>query len=175
MSMRVTHKMLVERSIANLQTGLSGLGAAQDSVSGASMGGLTDANRQVLATEATALRDSLIGQANATHVGRPIFGGTGIEAFGSGGPDDLFVVLADIADAMVNDPDALTAQLDGQLSAAVVASGLDTGTLTTTLGEVVSVDLPRASIELALAEVAYQGALSVAARVIQPSLASFLR
>lgn len=294
-SMRVTHQMLVERSISNMQRGLSRLGAAQEAISGGSLinkpsdspsgteramalrdriatqaryrssaqdglgwlsqvdstlssmtsslqrvrdltvrgsstGGLSDANRQALAAEVTALREGILGQANQTYLGRPVFGGTtagthaydptgvylgdggqvsrvvgdgvtvpvnvtGTQAFGSGGPDDLFVVLGDIAAMMVDDPAALSAQLDrldtamervtstqatagaryNQLTAAVASTDLDTTTLTTTLGELVNVDLPRASIELGLAEVGYQGALAATSRVIQPSLVQFLR
>jgi flagellar hook-associated protein 3 FlgL len=47
--------------------------------------------------------------------------------------------------------------------------------LTTSLTDVENIDLPRTMIDINLQEVAYQTALSSAARVLQPSLIEFLR
>ena len=46
---------------------------------------------------------------------------------------------------------------------------------TNALAEVESIDLPAKIVELQLQEVAYQAALGAATRVLQPSLADFLR
>ncbi|MGH3497779.1 MAG: flagellar hook-associated protein FlgL [Nocardioidaceae bacterium] len=140
-NMRVTQRMLMDRSLANLQGGLARLGQAQDRVSsgkaisrpsdsplgtaqamalraqlaaqvrykaaasdGVTRLGQTDSTlssmmssvqrvrdltvhgsntgsmgvdaRQAIAAEVTQLRSSLIGDANTTYLGRPIFGGT---------------------------------------------------------------------------------------------------
>lgn len=47
--------------------------------------------------------------------------------------------------------------------------------LTASLSDVENVDLPKATIELQLANVAYQAALGATSKVIQPSLLDFLR
>jgi flagellar hook-associated protein 3 FlgL len=54
---------------------------------GASDGNNDTASRQALATELTSLRAGLLDQANAQHLGRPLFGGTtaGSAAYDSGG------------------------------------------------------------------------------------------
>lgn len=48
-------------------------------------------------------------------------------------------------------------------------------TLASSLSEVENVDLPRATVDLKMQEVAYQAALATTARVAQPSLLDFLR
>ena len=47
--------------------------------------------------------------------------------------------------------------------------------LTSSLSEIENVDLARATIDLKMQEVAYQAALASTARLVQPSLADFLR
>jgi flagellar hook-associated protein 3 FlgL len=47
--------------------------------------------------------------------------------------------------------------------------------LTTSLSALEDVDLAKATIDLSAQEVAYQAALSATARLVQPSLAEFLR
>lgn len=47
--------------------------------------------------------------------------------------------------------------------------------LTNALAEIESTDLPRATVDLKMQEVAYQAALGATARVLQPSLLDFLR
>ena len=47
--------------------------------------------------------------------------------------------------------------------------------LTSSLAEIESADLPRTMVELQMQEVAYQAALAATARVLQPSLVDFLR
>jgi flagellar hook-associated protein 3 FlgL len=47
--------------------------------------------------------------------------------------------------------------------------------LTVSLTELENVDLPRATIDLRMQEVAYQAALAATARLVQPSLVDFLR
>ena len=119
---------------------------------------------------------------------------TGVTAFGPPGAD-LFNVLGDIADHLAAAPEDLPgdiAAIDAafvriQDALAVVgarqhqveamrdqndARKLDR---TNSLAEVESIDLPAKIVELQLQEVAYQAALGAAARVLQPSLADFLR
>ena len=48
-------------------------------------------------------------------------------------------------------------------------------TMTSALSEIENTDLPRATVELQMQEVAYQAALASTARVMQPSLLDFLR
>jgi flagellar hook-associated protein 3 FlgL len=47
--------------------------------------------------------------------------------------------------------------------------------LTSSLSEIENVDLARATMDLKMQEVAYQAALASTARLVQPSLADFLR
>jgi len=120
---------------------------------------------------------------------------TGPAAFGPPGAD-LFQVLADIADSLEHDPARLTATdltaLDAafvrlQDALAVVGARYnqveamrdqnDARKLerTNALAGIESIDLPATIVQLQLQEVAYQAALGAAARVLQPSLADFLR
>ncbi|MGY1914563.1 flagellar hook-associated protein FlgL [Blastococcus sp. SYSU DS0973] len=54
-------------------------------VQGLNTGGMSDTARQALATEVSSLRESLLGLANTTNAGRPLFGGitTGQQAYDS--------------------------------------------------------------------------------------------
>jgi flagellin-like hook-associated protein FlgL len=54
-------------------------------VQGSNEGGMSDASRKALATEVANLRESLLGLANTTNQGRPLFGGitTGANAYDS--------------------------------------------------------------------------------------------
>ena len=61
------------------------------------------------------------------------------------------------------------------LERAVQAAKDMTLSLTTSLTELENVDLPRATIDLKMQEVAYQAALAATARLVQPSLVDFLR
>jgi flagellar hook-associated protein 3 FlgL len=120
---------------------------------------------------------------------------TGPEVFGPPG-NDIFKVLADIADDLRTNPSDLTSTDLGQLDAGYLrlqntlatvgsryhqieimqdrnkANQLDSQNQ---LSEVEGVDLPAALVELQLQEVAYQAALGATAKVIQPSLVDFLR
>jgi flagellar hook-associated protein 3 FlgL len=120
---------------------------------------------------------------------------TGEEVFGPAG-DDIFTVLADIADDLRTNPSQLTSVDLGRLDAGYLrmqnalasvgsryhqieimqdrnkANQLDTQNQ---LSEVEGVDLPASMVDLQLQEVAYQAALGATARVIQPSLVDFLR
>jgi flagellar hook-associated protein 3 FlgL len=120
---------------------------------------------------------------------------TGEEIFGPAG-DNIFNVLADIAEDLRTNPAELTSVDLGRLDAGYLrmqnalaavgsryhqieimqdrnkANQLDTQNQ---LSEVEGVDLPAAMVELQLQEVAYQAALGATARVIQPSLVDFLR
>jgi len=186
--------------------------------------------REALAVEVEQLRESLIGVANTTYLGRPVFGGLtagaaaydpsgafvgqtgevkrtvakdvkvavnvdGPAAFGPDG-DNLFDSLDRLATALRA---GNTAEIGNQLSALdtaqkrITAVVSDAGTrynrveraataasnavfdLTTSLSEIEEVDLAKATINLTAQEVAYQAALSATARLVQPSLAEFLR
>ncbi len=201
-------------------------------------GTMSPATRQALATEVTALRESLLGLANSTINGRPLFGGpttgavaydvasggyvgvggtrgtpvvemtrrvseadtirvdvTGPEAFGDPEGVDLFSVVGAIADHVVSDPAALSADL-GDLdvalnrllgafatigaraarmdSAAQVNSELEL-TLSGRLAGVEDIDIAKTIMELNQQQVGYQAALQATANVIQPTLVDFLR
>ena len=59
--------------------------------------------------------------------------------------------------------------------AAVQSAGDSTLRLKGSLSEIENTDLPKATMELQLQEVAYQASLAATARVLQPSLVDFLR
>lgn len=62
---------------STMQTMLSSVSRVRDIVvQGSSTGSMSATDRQALATEVKGLRDSLIGDANTTYLGRPVFGGT---------------------------------------------------------------------------------------------------
>jgi flagellar hook-associated protein 3 FlgL len=120
---------------------------------------------------------------------------TGSEVFGPAG-DDVFTVLSDIAQHLRTDPSALTSSDLGRLDAGYLrmqnalasvgsryhqieimqgrnqANQLESQNQ---LSEVEGVDLPAATVDLQLQEVAYQAALGATAKVIQPTLMDFLR
>ncbi|SOC47015.1 flagellar hook-associated protein 3 FlgL [Blastococcus aggregatus] len=202
-------------------------------VQGASTGTSSEASRRALATEVESLRGSLLGLANTTIQGRPIFGGvttgaraydgdtgdylgmavpggdvlrrvsfteevrvdlTGREAFGPAG-DDLFAVVARVADDLINDPAALGQGLD-DIDAAMrrmLGSVADVGaraarvdremqintdlalTLEIQLGDVENVDLPGTMMRMQMQQVGYQAALQATAKAISPTLMDYLR
>jgi flagellin-like hook-associated protein FlgL len=200
---------------------------------GASTGNSSEASRRALATEVESLRSSLLGLANTTIQGRPIFGGVttgtkaydgdtgdyvgmavpggdvmrrvsfteevrvdvaGPEAFGPAG-DDLFSVVARIADDMVNDPEALgqgLVDLDVAMKR-MLGSVADVGAraarvdreaqintdlaldLEIQLGDVENVDLPGTMMRMQMQQVGYQAALQATAKAISPTLMDYLR
>jgi flagellar hook-associated protein 3 FlgL len=201
-------------------------------VQGASTGNSSEASRRALATEVESLRGSLLGLANSTIQGRPIFGGvtsgtkayddtgafvgmavpgsdvmrrvsfteevrvdlSGREAFGPAG-DDLFAVVARIADDLVTDPAALDqglADLDVAMQR-MLGSVADVGAraarvdreaqinadlaldLEIQLGDVENVDLPGTMMRLQMQQVGYQAALQATAKAISPTLMDYLR
>ena len=119
----------------------------------------------------------------------------GQDAFGPAG-NDVFKVLSDIATDLRTNPGNLTTTDLGKLDSAYVtmqnalsgvgsryhqieimqarnqANQLDTKSQ---LSEVEGVDLPAATVDLQMQEVAYQAALGATAKAIQPSLVDFLR
>ena len=138
---------------------------------------------------------------DATAVTRTVGEGVSVQVnldgptiFGPAGAD-VFTVLADIAADLRTDPAALTADMTAldaaftRIQDALATVGarydqvetmrnrLDASIVEQTngLAEVESVDLPKTIVDLQLQEVAYQSALSAAARVLQPSLVDFLR
>jgi flagellar hook-associated protein 3 FlgL len=126
---------------------------------------------------------------------------TGPEVFGTHNPTDdtagdVFQLLDHLANAVeAGDPVAMTAGvglIDGAKSVVQRAQAelgsrlrqledLDAGAkirkdeLKTSISELEDVDIAEAYMEMAAREAAYQGAVAVAAKVIQPSLLDFLR
>jgi flagellar hook-associated protein 3 FlgL len=205
-------------------------------VQGMNSGATSASSATAIAAEVSSLRDSLLGMANTTVQGRPVFGGvtagptaydrttgaftgvlgadgspvpvtrrlsdvetiridvTGVEAFGEG-DEDLFSVVKGIADAVVDDPGALTdgltaldASIDRMLGA-IAGVGAATSrveraatvnmdaqlSLTTRLSSIEDVDLAKTTMDLQMQQVTYQAALSVTAKTLQQSLVDFLR
>ncbi|MGY1592789.1 flagellar hook-associated protein FlgL [Geodermatophilus sp. SYSU D00708] len=208
-------------------------------VQGMNTGSTSGSSAEAIKVEVEALRQSLLGVANQTLNGRPLFGGvttggtaydtvtgayvgvggadgvdvvptmrrvsntqevridiTGPEAFGDPADgDDLFAVIARIADNVLTDPDALSSDLadldtayDRLLSATSAVGArsarLDAAaqvntdlqlTLKSQLTDVEDIDLTRTIMEVSQQQVAYQAALQATAKVIQPTLVDFLR
>jgi flagellar hook-associated protein 3 FlgL len=217
---------------------------------GASDGSMSDAGRQALAAEVDEIRKSAVAGANATYLGRPVFGGSasgsvaytegidpvtggftatfagttdpvtrtvgagidiqvnvsGANAFGPiapGGPTapgqpDVFTVLANLS-ASLRTPGGDSAGIQtslGQIDAAMnkmttaqttlgastvrVESAIQTAkdttlNMQTQLSSTENVDLPKATMDLQMQQVAYQAALAATAKVLQPSLMDFMR
>lgn len=143
---------------------------------------------------------NFVGQSGA--VNRTIGAGPPVDVqvdgqavFGPDG-DSLFTHLADLsaalrsgdATAMGNvvgvlngDMNTITSTVSdvgtryNRLEAAAQAAADAELSLTTSLTEIENTDLPKATVELQMQEVAYQAALASTARVLQPSLLEFLR
>jgi len=199
-------------------------------IQGANGGAMGPQAREALAVEVDQIRESLVGQGNATYLGRPVFGGItnqatayapdgtytgtpgqvvrtvadgvqvrvdvdGQDAFGPNG-DSVFDHLAALSTALrAADQTGISTAIDalGADGDRINAVHADVGTragrveraktaaedahlsLTSSLSEIENTDLPKATVELQLQQVAYQAALAATARVIQPSLQEFLR
>jgi flagellar hook-associated protein 3 FlgL len=204
--------------------------ARELALQGANAGAMGPQAREALATEVDQIREGLLGDANATYVGRPIFGGItsgagaydatgaflgtpgavertvavgitlrvdvdGQAAFGVG-PDSVFTHLKDLSLALrAGDTAGISQAIDliGKDGDRITNMQADAGTraarierskaaaedaelaLSSSLSEVENTDLPKATMELKMQEVAYQAALAATARVTQPSLLDFLR
>lgn len=187
------------------------------------------AAREAVAVQIDGLRQSLLAQANTTHLGRPVFGGTtaGSQAYDAAGnylgddgavlrtvapgtrvrvdasgpaafgipPTGVFGVLATISAHLRSDPSALAGDLDALDTAATgmraQLAGVGTrytqltqlgqtatdrqDNMTAQLSEIEDIDLPKTIIDLQLQQTAYQAALAATAKVVQPSLADYLR
>jgi flagellar hook-associated protein 3 FlgL len=210
---------------------------------GSNSGTMSDASRKAIATEISGIRDSLIGLANTTVQGHPVFGGvtggsvayaadgtylgyggtkavpaiavtrqvsevdsirvdiTGPEAFGETDPAgtpptrDLFTIVGDIADDVVNDPAALAqdltdldAALNGMLKAAsdigTRTNRIETAkqvnadlqlTLQSRSADIENIDLAKTMMNLQMQQTGYEAALGATAKAIQPTLLDFLR
>jgi flagellar hook-associated protein 3 FlgL len=118
----------------------------------------------------------------------------GVDVFGTGN-EQLFTVLQTLADNLRNDPAALAGSLN-QLDAAtsrVVTQLADVGArynrvesmkstatdrlidLGSQLSDIEDIDLPATIMDMQMQQSAYEAALAVSAKVIQPSLMDFLR
>lgn len=194
-------------------------------------GAIGQQGRDALATEVDKLREGILADANATYLGRPVFGGitagttaydattgafagvpgavnrsvadgvkvrvdTDAAAVFGGAGDDVFKHLADLSAALRGGDSTVigdvvqkltadaervtTAQADVGTRAARIEKTRTTAedaefTLTNALSEVENTDLPKATVDLQMQQVAYQAALAATARVMQPSLLDFLR
>jgi flagellar hook-associated protein 3 FlgL len=122
---------------------------------------------------------------------------TGTEAFGEQ-PDDLFALVQGIVDKLSDPAGVDTAGLSADLAAlgdaqdrlstvqsavGARAARVDDAaavnsdrklTLTAQLAAIENVDIAKATLELSAQQVGYQAALSVASKVLQPSLMDFL-
>lgn len=119
---------------------------------------------------------------------------TGPEVFGTGS-DELFSIIADIAEHLRSAPEELPADLSRldaareRMQNAVSEIGARQArmetmrgiaedrkiSLNSSLAEIESIDLPATIVELQMQQTAYQAALGAASKVIQPSLVDFLR
>jgi flagellar hook-associated protein 3 FlgL len=197
---------------------------------GANEGSMGPQAREALATEIDQLREGLIQTANATYLGRPVFGGitggsTSYDASGlwQGVPGEVVRTVADGVKIRVDveGPDVFGADSDNvfdhlealstalrtnnqpaiatainrlaadqaritdvqssvgartvRVEQAQKAAGDAELSLTASLAEIENTDLPKATVDLQLQEVAYRAALAATARVMQPSLLDFLR
>ena len=118
----------------------------------------------------------------------------GQDVFGTG-DTQLFKVLSDVSDHLLNDPSQLSNDLDrldaalkgmqtAQASVGARSNRVETLQQTASdrqlelqgqLSEVEDIDLPKTITEMTLQQTAYQAALGATAKVIQPSLMDFLR
>jgi flagellar hook-associated protein 3 FlgL len=87
---------------------------------------------------------------------------TGVDALEADG-DRITVARADVGARTNRIEQAATRAADAELS------------LTNSLAEIESADLPKTMVDLRMQEVAYQAALAATSRVLQPSLVDFLR
>ena len=216
---------------STLTTALDQLREARDAgIQGRNGVNLGSQAREALAVQVEQLRESLVGVANTTYLGRPVFGGVtngtaaydasgtfvgaaadvtrsiakdvkvpvnvnGAEVFGPDG-DSLFDNLSTLANALrAGDSDGIgtalglldTAQTRmtsaltdvgtryARVERAMVAAEDSSLSLTTALSDLEEVDVARATIDLSAQEVAYKAAMAATARLVQPSLADFLR
>lgn len=204
--------------------------ARELALQGNNTGSLGPVAREALAVELEGIREGLIAQANATYLGRPVFGGItaggaaydatgtyvgtvgdvnrrvadgvlvkvdvdGPDVFGSGATSvfaelDALAVAVRAGDTagMSTSLGALATRLDTVVSArteagtrlnrierAALAADDQGISLGNSLSLLENADLAAVTVELQLAEVAYQASLAATSRVLQPSLVQFLR
>lgn len=204
--------------------------ARELALQGNNTGSLGPVAREALAVELEGIREGLIAQANATYLGRPVFGGItagstaydatgtyvgtvgdvnrrvadgvlvkvdvdGLDVFGSGAASvfaelDALAVAVRAGDTvgMSTSLGALATRLDTVVSArteagtrlnriesAALAADDQGISLDNSLSLLENADLAAVTVELQLAEVAYQASLAATSRVLQPSLVQFLR
>ncbi|GAB3761137.1 flagellar hook-associated protein 3 FlgL [Nocardioides ginsengisegetis] len=204
--------------------------AREVAINGANTGANGPDALRGMAAEVDQIRAGLISEANATYLGRPVFGGItsgaaaydatgayigkpgevvrtvadgvkirvdqdGPAAFGIDG-DSVFDHLTALSTALkAGDATGITQAIDvlGKDGTRITNAQTDVGTrtvrieqarqkagdaelsLTSALSEIENTDLPKATVDLQLQQVAYQAALAATAKVIQPSLLDFLR
>jgi flagellar hook-associated protein 3 FlgL len=118
----------------------------------------------------------------------------GTDFFGTG-PDQLFTVMASVANNLRTNPAGLSADLErldaamktlqsaqstagaryNQVTQMQQAANDRLDALEAQLSEVEDIDLPKTIISMKMQETSYQAALAAGAKVVQPSLVDFLR
>lgn len=222
----------VDLTDAKLRSAVEGLQRVRElAVRAASSGGA--AERAAIAAEIVAIRDELVGIANARNGDQGLFAGTAAapavslvggvwsytgdgtrvarrvadgedvtvsltadRVFGFSAGEDVFSMLDDLAarvsagdpasvgSAIAGVDRALGRILDGlaeigaagrRIEQARARNASERDAILAQVSELEDVDLAQAIMELQLQEVAYQATLGAMARVLQPSLADFLR
>ena len=153
---------------STLQTMVGAANRVRDIVvQGSSTGSMSATARQALATEVAGLRQSLLGDANTTYLGRPVFGGTtsGAAAYDATGAyvGDAQVVTRRVADGQtvrvdLTGPEAFSA---GGTDLFALLSKIETdltGTTANLAGDLTSLDAVLGSMRTGLADVGARSA-----------------
>lgn len=153
---------------STLQTMIGSTNRVRDIVvQGSSTGAMSASDRQALATEVAGLRQSLIGDANTTYLGRPVFGGTtsGAVAYDATG---AYVGDTQVVTRRVGDGQTVRVDLTGP--EAFSAGGTDlfallgkiqtdlTGTTTALAADLAALDSVLGSMRTGLADVGARSA-----------------
>lgn len=153
---------------STLQTMVSATNRVRDIVvQGSSTGAMSASDRQALATEVAGLRQSLIGDANTTYLGRPVFGGTtaGTAAYDASG---AYLGDSQVVTRRVGDGQTVRVDLTGP--EAFSGGGTDlfallskiqtdlTGTTANLAGDLTSLDSVLGSMRTGLADVGARSA-----------------
>jgi flagellar hook-associated protein 3 FlgL len=218
-----------------MQASITALRSARDLVVQASSSGSVGAtSREAIATAVDGIRASLLGFANTTVQGRPVFAGTtsdgvafdngtsatpyawhgvagatvdrrispnatvrvdtdGAAAFGQGA-NSVFALLDNISADLRGTAEVsprlaeVDTKLNGMLSQvanvgirykqvddAKTAIAAKVQNIASSISGIENIDLPETIMELNMQQVAYQGALGAAAKVLQPTLMDFLK
>ncbi|WP_162260798.1 flagellin N-terminal helical domain-containing protein [Nocardioides sp. Soil805] len=137
-------------------------GAVNRTVAEGSVVDVALAGPAAFGTDGDNVFDHLSALSTALRAGDRTAIGVGLDALAADG-SRITMARADVGARTVRVEQAATRAGDVEL------------TLTSSLAEIESADLPRTMMELQMQEVAYQAALAATSRVLQPSLVDFLR